>query len=147
MKVKLRLYKWTSIGLHNTATGNNRQNWYLTNLLKLLHRWSSFYHHIPSGKGSQLLVLCLVHAYRNGAQNAWTDHSRFNIFQSISYPVHTTVGITFCTRREHMGHFCSVYFFFPRASPRENSFVHTAVQNSPSQQENMTTGKELFTAI
>lgn len=44
-----------------------------------------------------------------------------------------------------MGWFCFAHFF-PRASPRENSFVHTAVQNSPSQ-EKMTPKEELFTAI
>lgn len=40
-----------------------------------------------------------------------------------------------------MGWVCFALFFSPRASPRDNSFVPTDVQNSPYQQEKMTPRK------
>lgn len=46
-----------------------------------------------------------------------------------------------------MGWVCFALFFSPRASPRDNSFAPTDVQNSPYQQEKNDTKEELFTAI
>lgn len=55
----------------------------------------------------------------------------------LPYLLHTRVGIWthFAQERTIWAGFVLLFYFSPRASPRDNSFVPTAVQNSPSQQE------------